>query len=405
MNQLKLKFVITVLVISLLTGCNKHDNTNSAIQEIMKAFDKHQVVALGESHGWKEESEFIFSLIKYPSFVEKVNDIVVECGNSKFQSIVDDYINGKDVSIDKLQMTWRNMTVLCTCDAPIYEQLFQTVRTVNQNLSSDRKIRVLLGEPPINWSEIKSAQQIGLFVFQRDQYYAGIVSKEVIDKNRKALLIMGSLHFIRKGWGAAPMTNNPTPLKNDTNSTAFLIPVDSNQKVGNTEKSISQEKIEFNSSISTHEDLNVAQILERKYPGKVFIILPYDGYAMQSDLTQIEKKFKTLNAPYVISTKNSWIGELDAGIFFSRKSILLQDGKAAGEVSFNPYPNDKIANLCDAYLYISDKSEMTRSVPLAILKDSIYLEELNRRSIIINNQPFRITDYTDTSKMLHSPSK
>ncbi|MEP7111214.1 MAG: hypothetical protein ABI760_24675 [Ferruginibacter sp.] len=402
MNQLKRFATIAVLVIYFLPACNKHDNTNSGIQEIIKAFDKHQVVALGEIHGWKEESEFIFSLIKYPSFAEKVNDIVVECGNSKYQSIIDDYINGKDVAIDELQMTWRNMTVLCTCDAPIYEQLFQTVRTVNQNLSSDRKIRVLLGEPPINWSEIKSAEQIGLFVFQRDQYYADVVSKEVIDKKRKALLIMGSLHLIRTGWGNAPMSNISLPGKKDTMSSRFFIPVDSTQKSNYDNKNMPEEKKAFNNPMPANEDLNVAQILEAKYAGKLFIILPYDGYVQDSNLMKIEEKFKPGTPPYIISTKNTWIGKQDAGIFFSRKSIMLQDLKPTGEVSFNPYPNNKIADLCDAYLYISDKAVMTRSVPLAILKDSIYLKELNRRSMIVNNQPFRITDYTDTSKMLHS---
>lgn len=404
MNKLKIR-VITISLCSLLVGCNKHNNSNSAIQEIIKSFGKHQLVALGESHGWKEESEFIFFLIKDPSFAENVNDIVVECGNSKYQSIVDDYVNGKEVPINQLQMVWRNMTVLCTCDAPIYEQLFQTVRLVNQNLSTEHRIRVLLGEPPINWSEIKSPEQIGPFVFQRDQHYAATVENEVISKNRKALLIMGSLHFIRKGWGEAPMSNIPAPDKNDTISTEFLIPVDSNQKAGYSNKKIADEKKVFNNPMPISEDLNVVQILERKFPGKVFIILPYDGYVQESDLIQIEKNFKPAKAPYLISTKDSWIGEQNAGIFFSRKSIMLQDGKPTGEVSFNPYPNDKIEDLCDAYLYISDKAAMTKSLPLAILKDSVYLKELNRRSMIINNRPFKISDYTDTSVKLHSLSK
>lgn len=401
MKQSRYKFPISaILVLFVLNNCSRHDNAGPATQKIIEIFNDHQLVALGESHGWKEESEFIFSLIRNPSFAKKVNDIVVECGNSKYQSLVDDYISGKGVPTDQLQKVWRNMTVLCTCDAPVYEQLFQTVRSVNQNLSPDHKLRVLVGEPPIDWNEIKSFNEVGPFIFDRDKNYAGIVEKEVINKNRKALLIMGSLHFIRSGWGTIPMATSVTTARNDTDLKEFTMAVDLKQKERQI-KNMPDAVKAFNNPVPVNEDLNVVQILERKYRHKVFIILPYDGYIRQKDVNEVEKKFATSKAPYILPVKNTWIGNLDAGIFFFRESVLLQDGKAAGEVDFNPYPNDKVADLCDAYLYINNREKMTRSIPLAILNDSAYLKELNRRSMIINNQPFEITNYTDTSAKLH----
>jgi hypothetical protein len=35
-----------------------------------------------EAHGMKDVDDFTLSLIRNPSFPEKVNDIAVECGNS-----------------------------------------------------------------------------------------------------------------------------------------------------------------------------------------------------------------------------------------------------------------------------------------------------------------------------------
>jgi uncharacterized iron-regulated protein len=66
-----------------------------AVPAILEAFDKYEVVGMGEAHGDKDQDDFILSLIRNPSFLEKVNDIAVECGNSLYQPILDRYIAGK----------------------------------------------------------------------------------------------------------------------------------------------------------------------------------------------------------------------------------------------------------------------------------------------------------------------
>ena len=198
-------YAIVCVIWSICFACesknNNSDLAHQAINSITEIFKSHPIVALGESHGWKEESEFIFALIKNEEFERVVNDIVVECGNAKYQSLMDDYImNGKQVPQEELQEVWRNMTVLCTCDAPIYEELFTTVRSVNKGLKG-KKLRVLLGEPALDWSSIRKGEDLNPWIIQRDVHYAGVVEKEVLSKGRKALLIMGSFHLIKAGWG------------------------------------------------------------------------------------------------------------------------------------------------------------------------------------------------------------
>lgn len=68
-----------------------------AIPAILAAFDKYEVVGMPEAHGMKDVDDFIFSLIRRPAFPEKVNDVVVECGNSLYQPELDRYISGEHV--------------------------------------------------------------------------------------------------------------------------------------------------------------------------------------------------------------------------------------------------------------------------------------------------------------------
>jgi hypothetical protein len=81
-----------------------------AIPAILGAFDKYEVVAMPEDHGLKDLDDLIFALIRNPVFPEKVNDVVVECGNSLYQPILDRYITGEDVPLTEARKVWRNTT-------------------------------------------------------------------------------------------------------------------------------------------------------------------------------------------------------------------------------------------------------------------------------------------------------
>jgi hypothetical protein len=74
-----------------------------AVSAILSAFDKYEVVAMPQGHGMQDTNDFIFSLIRNPSFSEKVNDIEFECGNSLYQPVLDRYIAGEDVPFTEVQ--------------------------------------------------------------------------------------------------------------------------------------------------------------------------------------------------------------------------------------------------------------------------------------------------------------
>src|SRR6188472_2591572 len=103
------------------------------ISAIIDAFAMHPVVALGEGpHGNEQGHAFRLALIRDPRFAARVNDIVVEFGNSRYQDLMDRVVRGEDVHKDSLRQAWQNTTQPDTSwDVPIYEEFFRAVRAVN----------------------------------------------------------------------------------------------------------------------------------------------------------------------------------------------------------------------------------------------------------------------------------
>ena len=129
---------------------------------ILDAFRSHDLVGLGNVEGGNEQSHaFQLSLIRDPRFGATVNDIVVEFGNARYQDIMDRFVGGEEVPYDSLRQVWQNTTqVEYEWDLPIYEDFFRTVRAVNASLSRTRQLRVLLGDPPIDWEQVHSPRDL-----------------------------------------------------------------------------------------------------------------------------------------------------------------------------------------------------------------------------------------------------
>jgi hypothetical protein len=172
-----------------------------ATRAILAAFDKYEVVGMDAAHGNKDLDDLILHLIRDPAFPRKVNDIVVECGNSLYQGILDRYIAGDDVLLSEVQQVWRNTTASMCSVSGFYEILFPLVRRINQKLSPVKKLRVLAGDPPLVWSEVKDQSEVML---DRDANVASVMEKEVLPKHRKALMLFGTFHLFHR-YNAAPI--------------------------------------------------------------------------------------------------------------------------------------------------------------------------------------------------------
>ena len=190
--------------VALFIGLSVHataqgQSRSETIDDLLAVFNEFDVVALSEGgHQNGVASDFRLKLVRHPGFADEVDDIVVEFANYRHQDILDRYIAGKDVPVAELQRVWRNTTQYKVWDSPVYAEFFEAVRTVNQELAKEERIRVLAGDPPIDWSKIRTVQDWAPYVSTRDDHFVSVVETEVLARNRKALLIAGGAHFDRK---------------------------------------------------------------------------------------------------------------------------------------------------------------------------------------------------------------
>jgi hypothetical protein len=171
----------------------------NATKAMIEAISTHQIVMFGETHANKQEYEWLCELVKTPAFAERVDDIVVEFGNSLYQKSVDGYIAGKNVPFQQVQRAWRNVIGAVGPVSPVYGWFYEAVRESNLQHRGQHKIRLLLGDPYGNWDKINNAEDLGPYVGHRDQWYAQVVKNEVLAHHHHALLIMGAGHFLRRG--------------------------------------------------------------------------------------------------------------------------------------------------------------------------------------------------------------
>src|SRR5258708_35312549 len=87
------------------------------VAAILDAFRSNNIVALSEPHGNEQAHALRLALIRDPRFPTVANDIVWECGNARYQDVMDRFVRGEDVPDTALRQAWRNtgwpIGVLC----------------------------------------------------------------------------------------------------------------------------------------------------------------------------------------------------------------------------------------------------------------------------------------------------
>jgi hypothetical protein len=216
---------------------------------LFAAFDTHSIVAKSSP----DVGTFVFDQVRDPRFPGRVNDIAVECGNSRLQPLLDAYTTGAEVP--GISRVWRDTTQPSCGFSTFYEQLFALVRQVNKTLPAERKIRVLACDPPVDWSRVHSPAD--LEPFDRDASIVSVVKTQVLQRNRKALMLFGLGHLTHDGGSGA-----------------------------------------------------VAQ-LEREHPGAAYVIADHRGFT--TDNARLEKGLGSW--PALLPLANSWLGSLDTTYF------------------------------------------------------------------------------------------
>src|SRR5918994_958486 len=155
MNNYLMAFVVLLLVARAPAAATQSALPQAArpvdpIAAIIEAFRTHNVVTLTDPHGNEQVQAFLLSLVRDPRFPEAVNDIVIETASARYQDAIDRFIRGDDVERAVLRKAWEDHTVAHNLGVHA-EELIRAVRTVNASLNEARRLRVIAGDPPIDW--------------------------------------------------------------------------------------------------------------------------------------------------------------------------------------------------------------------------------------------------------------
>jgi len=204
------------------------------VAAIIEGLRTHDVVGSDLGHsGSERENALLIALIRDPRFPESATDLVVEGLGGRFQDAMDRYVRGETVPDAQLKPIW-NDTTQPQIPGPMWSgsvpPLFQAVRVVNETLPRARQIRVLLGDPPIEWENVHSAADFQRWLEQRDSFPAEQIGRDVLAKGRHALALFGGGHLQRKQQATNyqmdhPLAQTVVSLVERAGATTFLVHV------------------------------------------------------------------------------------------------------------------------------------------------------------------------------------
>jgi hypothetical protein len=253
---------------------------DAVVRTLIATFDHFDIVALGEVHERRLDSDLRIALVRHPDFAKKVRSIVVEFASTTQQSTLDRYIRGENISPAQLAQVWKTTTQAANgvWDSPIYADFFAAVRDVNAKLPADARIRVFGGDP--GPGDARS----------RETAAVSVLKEQVLQKHGKALVIYGAAHF----WRAM-----------DKDYQSMMGP-----------------------------DSGIVRMLDIDYPGRTFAVIPLGGprdlppqfpKGPDPDYQKFDRALKSLLRPVLVSLQQSPFRDYTAEEFLGRTVFNCRD--------------------------------------------------------------------------------
>jgi hypothetical protein len=325
-----------------------------AMDGIFAAFETHPLVGLGDLHELANEEAFYATLARDPRFAATVGNVVAEFGASQHQDILDRYLAGEDVPYSEISKVWRNTVAWNPTVIGIgYQTFFAQVRAVNLALPPGRRIRVWLSEPPIDWSAIHTREAWQRIYDQREHHAAEVIVREILDREKKALVIYGTGHFLSFPW--------PSTMPVPSAGTATL-----------------------------------REIVERTHPSAFYVITPYGGYEKPGCSAALEAEMKWPKEVLIAPVRGT---PLEGALM--RPECMTETVRGLDPLP----PAEEVAHLLkrfyeietgvagDALLYLAPAAELMRapSDPTTWM-DVDYNKELSRRTQVRGGKPLPFAD-------------
>jgi hypothetical protein len=220
--------------------------------------------------------------------------------------------------MEDVQRAWRDTVASVGPPSPVYASLYQTVRETNMRRKGKHQIRVLCGDPKIDWQEVREGKDILPFLGTRELSYAQVVKNEVLAKHHRALLIMGAFHFLRH---------------------FDLLP--------------------------SRKQFDIEQELRVAGANPYLIVLGTNTTGVPQEL---DHRFDSWTAPVIVPLTGNWVGDLPA-------IPVVTEGHGP------PLPTPKLKDAADALLYLGPRDSLvTIQMTPAELEGTPYGRELERRA-------------------------
>lgn len=315
--QIMKVIICFLLCINFVSSSSSQSSCKNAVDFLVEKYKTYNIIAMDEGpHGRVETHKFFRDLVQNEKLNKIVQYVIIEFASTRYQATLDRFINGEKVPLSDLQKVWRETTQSHTplVEMPVYFKLLESIRKINLKRPLNNRIRVLGGDPGIDWQKITKRQEYFPMLSQRDVLPSQLAIKYGIDSLKKVLIIFGGAHLTLMG-----------DEKKD--STRWTIPYFINRKYPNkifsigcyitkNDKSGSEPKIARNS---------ICQLSNDSLGNKEFT---YDF-----DPKNPRKLHKLYNAMYYIGPSGEWHEDRPAtidAIFWDelnrRSQILWEEG-------------------------------------------------------------------------------
>lgn len=326
---------LVVLVAGGIVQARRADGSQGedAVAHIRWALEQYPVVLVDEgNHQAGEPHELLRRILSDTRVMESLDVIIVEFATATHQDVLDAFIQGKDVPFDELSRVWRDTSTspITPWDSPIYLQLLETVREANRVLPPEKKVRMLAGDPPVDWSSIETKDDFERAIQPRDPYAAQVAIEQAFELGKRVLVVYGGGHLMRLPLGPGDLRN---PL------TSYILA----------------------------EHPGAAWVVKFMWPVRA-------GLADRTD---------ELVPGHAYRTADHWSGSSPApALFEGTRSLVIDPG--TGERSWQEVPlydGHAVRDIYDALIYLGREDQWT-VVPSELDqdRDAAYLKELDRRN-------------------------
>ena len=295
------------------------------ISAIVEAFRTHNVVTVTDPHGNVQIQTFLLSLVGDPRFPDVANDIVIETASARYQDAIDRFVRGDDVDRDVLRKAWEDHTVVNSLGIQA-EEFIRAVRVANISLTEPKKLRVVAGDPPIDWDNVVSRPDHARWIELRDSYPADLIRRQVLDRGRRALVVYGQGHLQRR-------------------------------------------QMATNYDMSAWQAQTVVSLLERDHAARVFNIWTLNRSV------ELPARTESWRVPSLALLRGTTLGASDFAVYDRGLGDGSRFGVKAGQLVRIPREEWKVMRMADqfdALLYLGPPAAMTTtSVPASLCRTPI----------------------------------